>query len=364
MVCRSILFVVAASGLSLAAAAQQPEAARLPRGDSPELAAGPARAVATSADRAAILQLVDRARTSSSLRTSGQAYDLKASFTVFSDGQTKYSGDWQLEEIYDPRLGLRWTASLPGSYSITRISSHGVRYGEETDSYVPLRLHEVRAALFDPLPSRKLANGAAVRTADAVLGGQQLTCVLLSSSGAQDANPRRRWTESEECVDPDTGFLRIHSQVPGRYFEYDYSDAVHVGGRVFPGRVTVHEAARVVTAISVDSVTEMQGADPALFVPTAAMKANGRPIQLGSAEKLFRVSPLSAPGGTPSTVCVFGVVNAAGQLEEAHSLQPSDPNSQAALEAAQKMSFSRPAAQGANPEQYFVFVVRKFVPSP
>ena len=44
-------------------------------------------------------------------------------------------------------------------------------------------------------------------------------------------------------------------------------------------------------------------------------------------------------GATVRPVCVFGLVTASGQLVEAHSLQPSDPNSQAAVEAAKRMNF-------------------------
>jgi hypothetical protein len=63
-------------------------------------------------------------------------------------------------------------------------------------------------------------------------------------------------------------------------------------------------------------------------------------------------------------VCVFGVVTPAGQLVEAHSLQPSDPNSQAALDAAKQMSFSQPSVPGDYPQQHFVFVIEQFVSSP
>ena len=40
-----------------------------------------------------------------------------------------------------------------------------------------------------------------------------------------------------------------------------------------------------------------------------------------------------ALGATAHAVCVFGIVTPSGQLVEAHSLQPSDPNSQAAVQS-------------------------------
>ena len=364
MVSRNIMWFLATGGLTVLAFGQSLPIT--PRGDSPDILAGPIRVANAPVDKAAALQLFGRARSSYDLRTAGRAYDLKVSFTVDSGGQTRYDGAWQMEEIYDPQQGLRWTASLPGSYSITRIDAHGMLYGEETDSYVPLRLHEVRAALFDPLPAGNQFHGT-IRTADTTSDAQQLTCMLFSGGTATaDVGPGRRWNEGEDCIDPASGLLRLHSQVPGRYYAYDYSNAVQFGNRLFPRKVTVHEAGRIVTTISVASLTELTSADPSLFVPTEEMKAKGRPIKLAPAEKLFRVSTAASAGdgAHPGVVCVFGVVNGSGQLVEAHSLQPSDPNSQAAVEAAEKMSFSRPGLPGAIPKQFFVFVIRKFVPSP
>src|SRR5581483_4661035 len=153
--------------------------------------------------------------------------DLKVSFTVDSGGQTAYDGAWKMEDVFDPKLGLRWTAQGPASYGITRISANGKTYGEDTASYVPLRLQEARAALFDPIPSAANLNRAVIRTSTATFNGLQLTCVLLAGSGrAATANTGRQWDETEECIDPASGRLQVHSQVPGRYYSYDYTDAV------------------------------------------------------------------------------------------------------------------------------------------
>jgi hypothetical protein len=69
----------------------------------------------------------------------------------------------------------------------------------------------------------------------------------------------------------------------------------------------------------------------------------------------------SAASAEAHTVCVFGVVTPSGQLVEAHSLQPSDPNSDAAVAAVRQMSFARAARPGTQPQQHFVFVVGSFV---
>jgi hypothetical protein len=269
-----------------------------------------------------------------------------------------------MEDVFDPKQGLRWTAQASDSYSITRISANGMLYGEDTANYIPLRLQEARAALFDPLPSAERAARASIRTSTATFNGAPLTCILLSGSKNSANAPGRRWDETEDCIDPQSGLLQTHSQVPGRYYAYVYSDTPPLDGHVLPRQVTVTEAGKTVTAISVDSLTELPAADPNLFTPTEEMKARGRAIAMAGAETIWRDfgrGP-SASGATVHIVCVFGVETPSGQLVEAHSLQPSDPNSQAAVEAAKHMSFSRPT-HGVQPQQHFVFVIEKFVSS-
>jgi hypothetical protein len=117
-----------------------------------------------------------------------------------------------------------------------------------------------------------------------------------------------------------------------------------------------------VSKISVESVQGISAADPSLFVPTDAMKA-GQATEMTSAKKLSR---LQGHGPYTSTltvrpVCVFGMVTSTGQLVEAHSLQPSDPNSQAAVEDAKRLDFSPTIPAGSSPRQHFVFVIEKFV---
>jgi hypothetical protein len=55
------------------------------------------------------------------------------------------------------------------------------------------------------------------------------------------------------------------------------------------------------------------------------------------------------------------MVTPSGHLVEAHALQPSDPNSQAAVEDARKIDFSPRMPAGGPPQQHFVFVIEKFV---
>jgi len=360
-----MLGLIAAGVLSLAAFGRNaPRAAPIP-GDPLEMVTGQIRSV-NARGREAALQLLDRARNSYALRSAGRGYDLKVSFTVDSGGQTEYDGAWKMEDVFDPKQGLRWTAESSASYAITRISANGMLYGEDTESYIPLRLQEARAALFNPIPSSERVAQASIRKSTAIFHGAQVTCILHSGSKtAPGATSGRRWDETEDCVDPQSGLLQTHSIVPGRYYAYDYSDALRLADQVLPRKVTVTEGGKIVTEISVDSLTELPAADSSLFVPTDEMKARGRAIAMAGAQKIWRDFGQGrfAQGGTAHIVCVFGVLTPSGQLVEAHSLQPSDPNSRAAVEAAEHMSLSQPKP-GVPPQQHFVFVIERFVSSP
>jgi hypothetical protein len=355
---------IAAAALPLALSGQ---GAPVPA-DPHELVTDHAKAVTTEQDRLSTVQLIERARSGYRLRDARRGYDLKVSFVVNSGGQTRFDGTWAMEDVFAPGLGWRWTATAGSAYSITRIAVGDQLYGEETASYVPLRLHEVRAALFDPIPAAALVRRSALRTAAVQYKGDRLTCVLLSEPGSAGAAvSARRWDETEECFDAQTGLLRSHSQVPGRFYVYNYAPALRLGDRGLPRKVIVTEGGKTVTEISLDSLTELNSPERTLFTPTAAMRERGRAITLEGARKLWQTVPgshASSSGAASHTVCVFGVITPAGKLAEAHSLQPSDPKSQAAVDAAKRIDFSRAAPQGAFPQQQFAFVFEQFVPAP
>jgi hypothetical protein len=360
MIPKGLLYLIVGAGASLGQ--RTPRIAPVP-GDPLELVAGHSPAADTATARKAALELLARARNNYSLRSDGQGYDLKVSFAVDSLGQTDFDGAWELEDVFVPGQGLHWTAHAAGGYSITGIASHGELYNEGTASAVPLRLEEVRGILLHPLPSDAYASRESIRTSTAAFNGAPVTCILLSSA-KKPAIPAlgRAWEESEECIDPQSGLLILHSEVPGRYIVYDYSNAPQLGSHTLPRTVTVTEGGRVVSTMTVEKLEEITGTDPGLFVPTDEMKARGRSVELAPMTKLSRVH-----GQVPYTsamtvrpVCVFGIVNAAGKLVEAHSLQPSDPNSQAAVEDAKQIDFSLSTPAGTS-RQHFVFVIEKFI---
>jgi hypothetical protein len=354
--------LIVGGGLSLVTfGSNAPRIAPVPS-DPLELVAGQIPVAATPASRKAILQLLARARSNYDLRIAGQGYDLKINFAVDSLGQTDYDGAWEMEDLFVPRQGLHWTAEAAAGYTITGVASAGELYGEGTASAVPLRLEEARGILLHPLPSAAYASRESIRTSTTTFHGALVTCVLLSSS-KRAAIPAlgRGWEESEECIDQ-TGLLQLHSETPGRYVVYDYSNAPQLGGHVLPRAVTVIEAGRIVSKISVEKLEEITVADPSLFVPTDGMKP-GQAIAMTAAAKISRIQgqgPFTS-AMTVRPVCVFGVVTPTGQLVEAHSLQPSDPNSQAAVEDAKRIDFSPSTPAGAPRQQHFVFVIEKFV---
>jgi hypothetical protein len=362
---KRMLWIVA--GLALTAAGQNvfqsaPRMTPVPR-DPLELVTGQIQVAATPASREAVLQLLARARNSYALRNARQAWDLKVSFTVDSLGETNYDGVWEMEDVFSPGQGLHWQAKTSG-YTIKGIFAAKATYAEGTASAIPLRLQEARAMLFNPLPSLAYAGGESIRTSTAHFDGSPVTCVLLARS-RKVPNPAlvRGWDEAEECIDSQSGLLRMHSEAPGRYAVYDYSNAPQLGSHLLPRVVTVTEAGRVVSKISVESLQGIPVADPGLFVPTDGMKAAGQAIAMTSETKIARVQgqgPFTA-AMTFRPVCIFGIVTPAGQLVEAHSLQPSDPNSEAAVRDAKGIDFSPSTRAGAPPQQHFVFVIEKFV---
>jgi hypothetical protein len=360
------------SGLALTAFGQntpqnQIKIARVPA-DPLELVTGQVQAADTPASRDAALKLLARARSSYQLRKAKRAWDLKVRFTVDSRGETNYDGTWDMEDRYVPGQGLHWTAKSTAGYAITGIFAPKAVYSEATADAIPLRLQEARSMLYNPLPSVEYAGSGSIRTFVASFHGSSVTCILLARSRkVQNPAVGRGWEESEECIDPQSGLLQIHSEAPGRYAVYDYSNPARIGDRLAPRKVTVTEGGRTVSKIQVKSLEGRASLDASLFVPSEQMKAAQVPA-MTSVKRITRIITGSQVAGGQAgsamrvrPVCIFGLVNSAGKLVEAHSLQPSDPNSKAALKDAKAIDFSAMMTPGAPPQQHFVFVIEKFV---
>jgi len=93
------------------------------------------------------------------------------------------------------------------------------------------------------------------------------------------------------------------------------------------------------------------------------MTAGEQSIAMAEARKMsvFYKRGRIAPNSIIHPVCVFGLITPSGEVAEAHSLQPSDPNSQAAVESVKRMTFHSSTPAGGRPEQRFVFIIEKFV---
>ena len=172
-----------------------------------ELATGQIQFASSPDSRGAALQLLGRARDQFALRSTGQAFDLKVKFAVNSLGRTNHDGAWQMEDVFVPKQGHRWTATSASGYTTTSIAAGSKIYGDEALSAVPLRLLEARGVLFDPLQSPAYADQGSVRTASATFHGAAVTCLLLSRSkngaprlpAAIGKRPRNVSTPSPGC---------------------------------------------------------------------------------------------------------------------------------------------------------------------
>lgn len=333
-----------------------------------ELGTGPLQTANTPSRRRAAVELLTRARKTYALRAGGHGYDLEVSFTVHSTGQTLYDGTWTMEEIFVPHQGRRWTATSAAGFTTTQLFVGKNVYGKGTSGIIPYRLHQVRAALFGPIATPQYVNRDALRTTTSTLNGAPVTCLFLSRPGKGPSVPQgRRWDESEECIDPQTGLLLVHSLAPGTYDYYDYTNGPALGDRRLPRKVTIIEGDKTVVDVEVNSLTEPGSVDPGLFTPDQEMKAANQGLVLGQARKLvvFDSPAPIAPASLIHPVCIAGVITPSGQFVEAHSLQPSDLNSDAALQFAQHMNFTaQPLVDGAPPQQHLGFVIVRFVTTP
>ncbi len=327
--------------------------------DGLEPTAGSIRVLEAPQDRAEMIELLNRARENYRLRDAGRGYDLKTSFTVNSGGRTKYDGAWTMEEIFAPGLGTRWTATAAAGYTTTRIRANGLSYEAGTADTIPLSLHQAHGALLGAMESVANAGREQIRASTMAFQGARLTCVLLSDSEKAPAPAAERgWNETDECIDPASGLLRVHSLVRGRYAVYDYTNAVDFHGHLLPRRLIITEAGAPVVDLHVDSLEDLSEPDPALFVPTGPMLANGPATEIAGAIKLQAPieSGAVATGSMRQPTIVLGLLTSGGEIVEAHALRPSDPASEAAVESVEALSL--PArSSGEMPEQHEVFVL-------
>ena len=255
-----------------------------------ELVAGNAQPIQDANQRAAIVNLLANARALSNVRA--HPYDLKTSF--ISLGSSASDGSWQLENISPGRGLYRWTAQGPG-YSVVNLYQNTLLYSNQPGGTIPLRLAQVRAAIFyvDTLVGPR----ASIRTAPASLNGVEVTCALVTRmSPPKPVTGGRLWDESEFCIDPKSGLLMTYSPVPGMYVLYDYSSPFHFQDKIIPGKFTITQAGHNVIEARTESVSDPANLDRSLFDPSGLTSVGAGPLETPPSS--VRTHDYGPPGGS------------------------------------------------------------------
>ena len=323
-----------------------------------ELVTGAAQPVQNAAQRAVAASLLDQAHQLSNVRA--YAFDLKTSFV--STGASE--GSWSLEDAAPSRHLYRWTAQGPG-YSAANLYNNQLLYGDPAAGNMPLRLAQVRAAMF--FAYQAFGPLATMRTAAGSLNGAAVNCVLLSHTSQKDVSGGRRWDESEYCVDPKSGLLLTYSPVPGVYVSYDYTNALHFHDKIIAGKFTITEAGQTVAEARTESVTDTSKMDPALFQPAGMQKIGAGSLMTRPWKVRSMATPGASPNLAPQFVVLDGLLTPDGQMREIQVASTSDASlNQAALEKALAWKSGRSAEDpkpGATPQSHEVFFTVQFGPS-
>jgi hypothetical protein len=322
--------------------------------------AGNAQPVQDVNQRAEIVNLLLNAHRHSNVRA--QPYDLKTTFTV--SGSASSDGIWQLEDI-SPASGLyRWTAEGPG-YSAVNLHINRVLYSNQTAASLPLRLTQVREAIF--YTEVTIGSRASIRTANASLNGVELTCALISRNATAKAGTgSRRWDEEEYCLDPKAGTLFTYSLTPGLYVLFDYSKGLAFHDKLIANKFTITQAGQTVVEAETESVSDPPN-NPAAFQPAGLNQIGVGPVM--TAPWRFRMgmlpAPSAVPSGTKQMVVLHGIQSPEGTLTEVELLASSDAAlNAAALEFAAKWQgglMGQEIEPGATPQSHEVLMTVEYV---
>jgi len=358
-------FLLLLSCFSIAQSA--PKVAPLPY-DPLELATGPTVVPNTPEQRATILSLLERARQNSAMHTPGTApFSLKVSFNS-AGADSHNQGYGEVEETWLNGQTWRWSARV-GDYSQLRIFHEGVAYDDKPRGHMPLRLQMVRNAVFWPMAGNYASS--LMRMATAKWEGTDIACILISRGGDDSATSGRRWEESEYCIDPKTGLLRIHSEAPGIYSVYDYDGGIAFHGRTLPRRTTIVEGGATVLQIHLDSLEDANN-DPEQFVPTKKMMSHGPgAIMVGPFRFPETVAMPTGFSGEIKPVIVHAILDQKGKVLDAEVVESSDPAlASAALGVVWHSSYLPgqrfaylPGERSGQPMQREAFINVKFTPA-
>ncbi|HMC61505.1 MAG TPA: hypothetical protein VKJ01_20105 [Candidatus Solibacter sp.] len=333
--------------------------------DALELVTGAAQPVQDAQQRIAAIALLNKARDLSNVRA--QPYDLKTSFSA--SGGLVSDGSWMLEDMARGR-GYRWTAQGP-NYSAINLYPQSIEnglYGNQPSGNLPLRLMQVRAAIFFKNPT--VGPQASLRTATGFLNGAEQHCVLIViGAGNRSFTGGRNWEESEYCVDAQTGLLTTYSPVPGLFVHYDYSSAIRFHNKSIPTGFTISEAGQMVAEARTISVTDPPASTDAMFNP-AGLIALGAGRAMNPGFNLPMVMPVpgrpfpdSNAHAAIQVVTLHGNVSGDGRLSEVEILASSDATlNQAALDRANTLTQTRAQVQpGATAQSSELILTFEFI---
>jgi len=348
-----ITFVLPPSVLAQRVNMQTLTEPRVPE-DALEMVIGDAQPVQNAEQRAAAVQLLDKARVLFNVRA--QPYDLKATLTT-------PDGAWNLEDVSPGRGIYRWTAQGP-SYNAVNLYSGGMLYSTQPSGGLPLRLAQVRSAIFHAYPW--VGTRASIRTATGSLNGAEVNCVLITHTPpARFSSGPRLWEEAEYCADAQSGRLVTWSLAPGVYVAYDYSHPIQFHNASIPGKFTITQGGQVVAEVRVESLTDPGNTDDAQFSPAGLASAGVGPLM--SAPWMVRTMVargVTSPGAAMQVVVVHGMLAPERKLTETEIVATSDPSlNQAALDQAarwQSWQAEEDSQPGATPQAHEVYFTVRF----
>jgi len=322
-----------------------------------ELVTGDAQPITDPTQRAKIIDLLLAAHRNSNVRS--QPYDLKTSFTISG---SLSAGQWQEEDTSPGGGQYRWTVEGPG-YSSATLTVDRVTYSSQASATLPLRLMQVREAIFKP--EAIVRQYATLRTANASLNGTDLVCALVThNANAPAAMGGRRWEEQEWCVDPNAGTLVTFSAAPGQYLHYDYSKGLRYNGKQIPNGFTITQAGQTI----IEALTESVAApteNAAAFQPAGLNQLGVGPVMSLAASEFRMTLPRAAsPGTALQVVALHGMMSPAGELSDLEVLASSDSSLNEAALAFAKAGIRTPGSQeGAAPQAREMIMILRYAPS-
>jgi Gram-negative bacterial TonB protein C-terminal len=335
----------------------QPKMAPVPS-DPFELVTGATKVPSTPEERAAVLNLLERARQNADLHAAGSApFSLHVSFNA--SGNVAYKGSGDMEESWFAPFSFRWTAHL-GNFSLDRISNGQRVFDDQQPQFIPIRLQMLRGAIFWPINFQQAHT--LIRTASANWKGKELTCVLVSGEGsAATPTPGRRWVEREFCIEPKSGLLQVLSDAPGIYVLYDYSSPLRFHGRELARQFSVIEGGNQVLEARIESIGDPTSTAESL-APSEQMKTHGPGPLLGGTIRFPRIVPLPPGAAFIQPVIIHAVLDRTGKVGEAEIVENSGAElSQSALDIVRRSAFPQQARQAWPGHQIEAFINVQFV---